>query len=62
MDRDGTKLGFDIELLSKASKILDIPLIASGGVGKIDHFYEGLTKDRLMPFLLPQYFILMKLV
>ena len=35
MDRDGTKLGFDIELLSKASKILDIPLIASGGVGKI---------------------------
>ena len=39
MDRDGTKLGFDIELLSKASKILDIPLIASGGVGKIDHFY-----------------------
>ena len=46
MDRDGTKLGFDIELLSKASKILDIPLIASGGVGKIDHFYEGAEKGR----------------
>ena len=44
MDRDGTKLGFDTELLSKASKILDIPLIASGGVGKIDHFYEGAEK------------------
>ena len=46
MDRDGTKLGFDIELLSKASKILDIPLIASGGVGKIDHFYEGADKGQ----------------
>ena len=46
MDRDGTKLGFDIELLSKASKILDIPLIASGGVGKIDHFYEGVEKGQ----------------
>jgi len=46
MDRDGTKLGFDIELLNKASKILDIPLIASGGVGKIDHFYEGADKGR----------------
>ena len=46
MDRDGTKLGFDIELLSKASTILDIPLIASGGVGKIDHFYEGVEKGQ----------------
>ena len=46
MDRDGTKLGFDIELLNKASKILDIPLIASGGVGKIDHFYEGAEKGK----------------
>ncbi len=46
MDRDGTKLGFDIELLSKASKVLDIPLIASGGVGKIDHFYEGVNSGK----------------
>ena len=46
MDRDGTKIGFDTELLSKASKILDIPLIASGGVGKIDHFYEGAEKGK----------------
>ena len=44
MDRDGTKLGFDVELLSKASNILDIQLIASGGVGKMDHFYEGVEK------------------
>ena len=41
MDRDGTKLGFDLDLLREAAKILDIPLIASGGVGKIEHFYEG---------------------
>jgi len=41
MDRDGTKLGFDLELLGEANKILDIPLIASGGVGTINHFYEG---------------------
>ena len=46
MDRDGTKLGFDIDLLSKASKILKIPIIASGGVGKIDHFYEGVNKGQ----------------
>ena len=41
MDKDGTKSGFDLDLLSKASKILKIPLIASGGVGKKEHFYEG---------------------
>ena len=41
MDRDGTKLGFDLELLVQANKILDIPIIASGGVGTIEHFYEG---------------------
>ncbi len=41
MDRDGTKLGFDLELLKEANRILDIPLIASGGVGTKEHFYEG---------------------
>ena len=44
MDRDGTKLGFDIDILSEANKILSIPVIASGGVGSIHHFYEG-VKD-----------------
>ena len=56
MDRDGTKLGFDIELLSKASKILDIPLIASGGVGKIDHFYEGAEKGHANALLAASVF------
>jgi len=41
MDRDGTKLGFDLDLLREANKMLDIPLIASGGVGTKEHFYEG---------------------
>ena len=43
MDRDGTKSGFDLDILSKANKFLQIPVIASGGVGKIEHFYDGLT-------------------
>ena len=43
MDKDGTKSGFDIEILSIANKILNIPVIASGGVGSIEHFYEGVV-------------------
>jgi cyclase len=43
MDRDGTKLGFDLDILSDANKILYIPIIASGGVGSIEHFYDGVT-------------------
>ena len=41
MDKDGTKSGFDLEILSLADKLLSIPVIASGGVGSIEHFYEG---------------------
>ncbi len=41
MDKDGTKSGFDLEVLSLANKILTIPVIASGGVGSIEHFYDG---------------------
>ena len=43
MDRDGTKTGFDIGLLKKATNILQIPVIASGGIGKKEHFYEGIV-------------------
>jgi len=43
MDRDGTKSGFDLQILLEANKILNIPVIASGGVGSINHFYEGVT-------------------
>ena len=41
MDKDGTKSGFDIELLKAATNILQIPVIASGGVGAKEHFFEG---------------------
>ena len=43
MDKDGTKTGFDLELLKKATNILNIPLIASGGVGNLKHFKDGVT-------------------
>ena len=41
MDKDGTKSGFDIELLKNATNILNIPIIASGGIGTKEHFFEG---------------------
>ena len=41
MDRDGTKKGYDLDLTKKVSGAVNIPVIASGGVGKLDHFYEG---------------------
>ncbi len=44
MDRDGTKNGYDLELLQRISRAVRIPVIASGGVGTLEHFYEGFTK------------------
>ena len=41
MDRDGTKLGYDLELTRTVANLVSIPLIASGGVGSLDHLYEG---------------------
>jgi imidazole glycerol-phosphate synthase subunit HisF len=46
MDRDGTKIGYDIELTRMVSDAVSIPVIASGGVGTIEHMYEGLTMGR----------------
>ncbi len=43
MDKDGTKSGFDNNLLKKVSEFINIPVIASGGVGNLKHFYEGVT-------------------
>ena len=42
MDRDGTKLGYDIELVKMVTKNTNIPVIASGGVGTLDHLYDGI--------------------
>ena len=44
MDRDGTKNGYDLDLLQRISRAVRIPMIASGGVGTLEHFYEGFTK------------------
>lgn len=44
MDRDGTKAGYDLALTRKISDRVGIPVIASGGVGKLEHIYEGLTE------------------
>ncbi|MBT4646483.1 MAG: imidazole glycerol phosphate synthase subunit HisF, partial [Pelagibacteraceae bacterium] len=38
-----TKSGFDLEILSMANEIVNIPIIASGGVGSMKHFYDGVT-------------------
>ncbi|MDP2938979.1 MAG: imidazole glycerol phosphate synthase subunit HisF [Candidatus Omnitrophota bacterium] len=44
MDFDGTKDGYDLELTKKVSSAVNIPVIASGGAGSLEHFYEVLTK------------------
>lgn len=41
MDRDGTKIGFDLELNSTVSEAVNVPIIASGGVGNLDHLVDG---------------------
>ncbi|SFM42931.1 imidazole glycerol phosphate synthase subunit HisF [Shimia aestuarii] len=44
MDRDGTKAGFNLPLTKAISDAVDVPVIASGGVGTLDHLVEGVTK------------------
>ena len=46
MDRDGTKDGYDIELTRSISEAVDIPVIASGGAGTIDHLYDGIVQGK----------------
>lgn len=43
MDRDGTKSGYDLELIRSVAEAVRIPVIASGGAGSREHFYEGFT-------------------
>lgn len=43
MDRDGTKNGYDLELTRAVSRAVSLPVIASGGVGNLEHIAEGLT-------------------
>lgn len=45
MDKDGTKNGFDIDMIKKAREVTNIPIIASGGCGELKHFKEVLEND-----------------
>jgi len=44
MDRDGTKKGFDLELKKQVSRAVTVPIIASGGVGNLEHLAEGILR------------------
>ncbi|MGH8462034.1 MAG: imidazole glycerol phosphate synthase subunit HisF [Stenotrophobium sp.] len=46
MDRDGTKAGYDVEFLRAVSDAVPVPVIASGGVGTLEHLYEGFEAGR----------------
>ena len=46
MDRDGTKKGFDLELTRAISEAVSVPVIASGGVGNLEHLAEGVTEGK----------------
>jgi len=46
MDRDGTKDGYDIELTRKISEAVSVPVVASGGVGTLEHLREGLVEGK----------------
>jgi cyclase len=43
IDRDGTKLGYDLELVARVASAVRIPIIASGGAGALEHFYEAVA-------------------
>ena len=46
MDCDGTKAGYDIELTRAIAEAVSVPVIASGGAGTMEHFYEALTDGK----------------
>jgi cyclase len=46
MDRDGTKAGFDLDLTRAFSEALEIPIIASGGAGNLDHLADAIAVGR----------------
>ena len=46
MDRDGTREGYDLELTRLAAEAVNVPVVASGGAGKMSHFYDVLTEGK----------------
>ena len=56
MDRDGTQAGYDIKLMSKIAAKVNIPVIASGGVGNLDHLADGIKLGRASAVLAASIF------
>lgn len=56
MDKDGTKDGYDIELMRTIADLVEIPIIASGGVGNLDHLVKGVTKGHASAVLAASIF------
>ena len=56
MDRDGTRAGFDVDLTRTISDNVSIPIIASGGVGNLDHLVEGVSKGHASAVLAASIF------
>ena len=57
MDRDGTQIGYDVSLMSKIASKVNIPLIASGGVGNLDHLVDGIKLGNASAVLAASIFI-----
>jgi len=56
MDRDGTQAGYDINLMNKISSTINIPVIASGGVGNLDHLVDGIKLGKASAVLAASIF------
>ena len=56
MDRDGTRAGFNLPLTRAISQAVNIPVIASGGVGNLDHLVEGVTEGKASAVLAASIF------
>ncbi|MBT3667396.1 MAG: imidazole glycerol phosphate synthase subunit HisF [Opitutae bacterium] len=56
MDRDGTKVGFDLDLTRSISEAVEVPVIASGGVGKPSHLADGIIKGKASAVLAASIF------
>ena len=56
MDQDGTQAGYDIDLMNKISSTINIPVIASGGVGNLDHLVDGIKLGKASAVLAASIF------
>jgi cyclase len=56
MDRDGTRDGYDIDLTRATAEAVSIPVIASGGAGKLDHLYDALSAGKASAVLAASIF------